>query len=161
MQKATTTTTTTTTKFQLRFLKKKTKKTAKASVPFLQMVKQSNVIIVFVLSLLIGLEKLLGYTVGRFRDIQWEVSTGGLGHGNATFLQKKGKLTTKVTLPETNSSHLKIGYPKRKLVFQPTIFRRYVCFREVNHQVLFDWTNLIYVGEWFEFTNFLPRPDRY
>ena len=33
---------------------------SKASVPFLQMVKQSNVIIVFVLSLLIGLEKLPG-----------------------------------------------------------------------------------------------------
>ncbi len=28
-----------------------------------------------------------------------------------------------VTLPETNSSPLKIGHPKRKLVFQPTIFR--------------------------------------
>ena len=28
-----------------------------------------------------------------------------------------------LTLPETNSSHLKIGHPKRKLVFQPSIFR--------------------------------------
>ena len=27
------------------------------------------------------------------------------------------------TLPETNSSHLKIGHPKRKRVFQPSIFR--------------------------------------
>ena len=27
------------------------------------------------------------------------------------------------TLPETNSSHLKIGHPKRKLVFQPSISR--------------------------------------
>ena len=27
------------------------------------------------------------------------------------------------TLPETNSSPLKIGHPKRKLVFQPSIFR--------------------------------------
>ena len=34
------------------------------------------------------------------------------------------------TLPETNSSHLKIGHPQRKLVFQPSIFRGYVSFRE-------------------------------
>ena len=34
------------------------------------------------------------------------------------------------TLPETNSSPLKIGHPKRKLVFQPSIFRCYVSFRE-------------------------------
>lgn len=33
---------------------------SEASVPFLQMVKQSNVIIVFLLSLLIGLEQRLG-----------------------------------------------------------------------------------------------------
>ena len=29
----------------------------------------------------------------------------------------------RITLPETNSSHLKIGHPKRKLVFQTSIFR--------------------------------------
>ena len=34
------------------------------------------------------------------------------------------------TLPETNSSHLKIGLPKRKLIFQPQWFRCYVSFRE-------------------------------
>ena len=40
-------------------------------------------------------------------------------------------LPTKIpTLPETNSSHLKIGHPKRKLLFQPSIFRGYVSFRE-------------------------------
>ena len=33
------------------------------------------------------------------------------------------------TLPETNSSHLKMGLPKRKLVFQSSIFRGYVSFR--------------------------------
>ena len=33
-------------------------------------------------------------------------------------------------IPETNSSHLKIGHPKRKLVFQPSIFRGYFSFRE-------------------------------
>ena len=31
---------------------------------------------------------------------------------------------------QTNSLHLKIGHPKRKLVFQPSIFRCYVSFRE-------------------------------
>jgi len=30
-------------------------------------------------------------------------------------------------------SPLKIGYPKRKLVFQPSIFRCYVSFREGKH----------------------------
>ena len=35
-----------------------------------------------------------------------------------------------ITLPETNSSPLKIGHPKRKLVFQPSIFGSYVSFRE-------------------------------
>ena len=30
---------------------------------------------------------------------------------------------TSFTLNETNSSHLKIGHPKRKVVFQPSIFR--------------------------------------
>ena len=34
------------------------------------------------------------------------------------------------TLPETNSSPLKIGLPKRKIIFQPSIFRCYVSFRE-------------------------------
>ncbi len=30
-------------------------------------------------------------------------------------------------------SHLKIGHRKRKLVFQPSIFRCYVSFREESH----------------------------
>ena len=34
------------------------------------------------------------------------------------------------TLPETNSSPLKIGHPKRKFIFQLLIFRGYVSFRE-------------------------------
>ena len=34
------------------------------------------------------------------------------------------------TLPETNSSSLKIGLPNRKVLFQPSIFRGYVSFRE-------------------------------
>ena len=36
------------------------------------------------------------------------------------------------TLHETNSSHLEIGHAKRKLVFQPSIFKCYVSFREGN-----------------------------
>ena len=36
----------------------------------------------------------------------------------------------KDTLRETNSLPLKIGHPKRKLVFQPSIFRCHVSFRE-------------------------------
>ena len=35
-----------------------------------------------------------------------------------------------VTLPKTNSSPLKIILPKRKVVFQPSISRGYVSFRE-------------------------------
>jgi len=34
------------------------------------------------------------------------------------------------TLPETNSSPLKIGIPNRKYIFQPSIFRGHVSFRE-------------------------------
>ena len=37
-----------------------------------------------------------------------------------------------VTLPKTNSSPLKIGCPKRKLLFQPSICRCYISFREGN-----------------------------
>ena len=35
-----------------------------------------------------------------------------------------------ITLPETNSSALKKGHPKRKFIFQPPIFRCYVGLRE-------------------------------
>ena len=38
-----------------------------------------------------------------------------------------------ITLPETNSSPLKIDHSKRKVIFQPYIFRCYVSFREGNH----------------------------
>ena len=31
------------------------------------------------------------------------------------------------TLSETNSSHLKIGHPKRKFIFQASIFRCFCC----------------------------------
>ena len=54
----------------------------------------------------------------------------GVTHGKdgcypTWFAEKKG-----IALPETNSSPLKIGHPKMKLVFQPSIFRCYVSFRE-------------------------------
>ena len=35
-----------------------------------------------------------------------------------------------ITPPKTNSSHLSVGLPKRKLIFQPQCFRCYVSFRE-------------------------------
>ena len=56
------------------------------------------------------------------------------------------KRTQRSTPPKTKSSPLKIGYPKRKLVFQPSIFRGYVSFREGIEIVLFTryllWTCL-------------------
>ena len=44
-------------------------------------------------------------------------------------------------LPKTNSLPMKIGFPKKKLVFQPSIFRCYVSFRECNF-VFFFWLGL-------------------
>ena len=41
----------------------------------------------------------------------------------------------KYTLPETNSSHLKIGHPKRKLIFQPSIFG---CELLVSGRVMYE-----------------------
>ena len=38
-------------------------------------------------------------------------------------------------LPKTNSSPLKIGLPKRKVVSQPSIFRCYVSFRECKPRI--------------------------
>ena len=50
------------------------------------------------------------------------------------FAPDKAQVLQKVcpsTLPETNGSPLKIGLPnRRKVVFQPSIFRGYVSFRE-------------------------------
>ena len=45
----------------------------------------------------------------------------------------------KVAHPETNSSPLKLGFPKRKLIFQPSIFRGYVSFREGTKTFQFQW----------------------
>ncbi len=58
------------------------------------------------------------------------------------------------TLPETNSSPLKIGHPKRKVVFQPSIFRCYVSFREGNlMESELNWWNPFEDGS----PNFLRR----
>ena len=55
-------------------------------------------------------------TIGSFRDaIHFQVRTVSFREG---------------ALPKTNSSPLKIGRPKRKLVSQPSIFKCYVSFRE-------------------------------
>ena len=35
--------------------------------------------------------------------------------------------------------HLKMGHPKRKFIFQPSIFRGYVSFREGNLKFLRNW----------------------
>ena len=45
-------------------------------------------------------------------------------------LQSLKLINQGITLPETNSLHLKIGHPNRKVVFQPSILRGYVSFRE-------------------------------
>ena len=54
------------------------------------------------------------------------------------------------TLPETKSSHLKIGHPKRKLIFQPSIFRCYISFREGNNQ----FPSVLKLNLWFACTFF-------
>ena len=45
-------------------------------------------------------------------------------------------LEEKTTLPKTNSSPLKIGHPKMKLVFQPSIFMCHVSFRRIHPRSL-------------------------
>ena len=59
--------------------------------------------------------------------------------GNPLCVIDIGHVQKWITLPETNSSHLKIGLPKRKLVFQPSIFRGNVSFREGNSP--FPWSH--------------------
>ncbi len=58
----------------------------------------------------------------------WKAWQGGVPvAGWSAWSWKNGPMPT---LTETNSSPLKIGHPKRKVVFQPSIFRGYVSFRE-------------------------------
>ncbi len=67
------------------------------------------------------------------------------------------------TLPETNSSHLKIGLPNRKVVFQPSIFRgRTVGFREGSYKKVEPDGNFLLQG-WEgarNRVNFSPIPPR-
>ena len=48
----------------------------------------------------------------------------------------------KYTLPETNTSPLQGSHPKRKLVFQPSIFRCYVSFREGVYIYIFIYLSI-------------------
>ena len=53
------------------------------------------------------------------------------------FFKGDGHLVPKlvVTLPETNSSPLKIGPPKRNFIFQLMIFRGHVSFIEASWRI--------------------------
>ena len=53
-------------------------------------------------------------------------------------------------LPSLQLKHLKIGHPKRKLVFQPSIFRCYVSFKEGRHihlhiQYVYIYIHILYI----------------
>ena len=58
----------------------------------------------------------------------WWLETWHQDHSKSS--QVKSHLLLWNTLPETNSSHQKIGLLKKKLIFQLLIFRAYVSFRE-------------------------------
>ena len=60
-----------------------------------------------------------------------------------------------ITLPETNSSPLKIGLPKRKIVFQPSIFR---CELLVSGRVTISWYYLYKILHHICTTNFRRSP---
>ena len=74
-----------------------------------------------------------------FPQKKWKFPNG-LKKKSGDFLKQKGdipanskprnstKALFQLTLPETKCSHLKIGHPRRKVVFQPSIFRCYVRF---------------------------------
>ena len=60
-----------------------------------------------------------------------------------------------ITLPETNSWHLKMGFPKRKLIFQPSISRCYVSFREGKSPIHDDTKSIQILGESFRVICFI------
>ena len=69
-------------------------------------------------------------TGGRFRHFWCSKPEGQRFHSDAKVTRcqsedgpQSHQVKGRVTLPETNSSHLKIGFPKRKVVFQPSVFR--------------------------------------
>ncbi len=58
----------------------------------------------------------------------WQIKSCILG--GEPNIENRHLINIRYTLPETNGSPLKIGLPNRKVVFQPSIFRGYVSFRE-------------------------------
>ncbi len=71
-------------------------------------------------------DRLLQRRVARYHWVVQELKLVWL-----VCMQKNSKpQKSHITLPETNSSPLKIGLPNRNVVFQPSIFRGYVSFRE-------------------------------
>ena len=73
---------------------------------------------------------------GLQRDKRWELSwawpaEGITGVGPKMFQGMRKVQSDSNTLPETIIAP-KIGLPNRKVVFQPSIFRGYVSFREGN-----------------------------
>ena len=61
-----------------------------------------------------------------------------------------------ITLPQTNSSHLKIGHRKRKLVLQPSICRGYVSFRECRRVFSVRFGGRGFLKQWI--IGWLGRP---
>ena len=64
----------------------------------------------------------------RFERLKRAVALARLGRSSPSAKMR----TEGVTLPETNSSHLKIDPWKRRFLLETTIFRGYVSFRECN-----------------------------
>ena len=81
-------------------------------------------------------QRVLGLGVSGFKKhpgkLTWNPKIGGLDDDFPDFNW------VIIILPETNSLHLKIVHPKRKRVFQPSIFRCYVSFREGRFHVNFQ-----------------------
>ena len=60
------------------------------------------------------------FMTGLEREISFQL--GDFGCPASSFVVSSSPIKL-YTLPETNSSPLKTGHPKRKLIFQPSIFR--------------------------------------
>ena len=64
------------------------------------------------------------------------------------------EIPCETTLPKTNSSHLKIGHPNRKVVFQPSVFRGYVSCKEGNIEWFWDTSH--HSHHWWQLHNVGP-----
>ena len=73
-----------------------------------------------------------GLTEAHLKALLSYKITSGISLIGGVFFTQKGKSMENITLLGTDSSPLKIGHPKRKPVFQPSIFRckLAVSFRE-------------------------------